>query len=176
MDEFEQARAYAQADFTERNAWFVEAFAAHFPDFAGGAVPDLGCGPGDIVLRFAEQWPGATVHGLDGSGAMLQFAAERLWGLPQLQGRVQFIEGLLPGAQLAPDVDVFELLAHVLREGESLARATPEAIERELSGEDEGSADGSESDDYNHNYDDDDDEGSDGGKGGDSDNAVGDDF
>lgn len=100
MDEFEQARAYAQADFSEPNARFVEAFAAHFPDFAGGAVLDLGCGPGDIVLRFAEQWPGATVHGLDGSGAMLQFAAERLWELPQLQGRVQFIEGLLPGAQL----------------------------------------------------------------------------
>lgn len=100
MDELEQARAYANADFTEPNERFVGYFDGEFPDLRNGAVLDLGCGPGDIVLRLAQRHPGLTVHGLDGSGAMLGFGAARLFDMHELQGRVQFIEGRLPGAQL----------------------------------------------------------------------------
>lgn len=100
MDEIEQARAYANADFTEPNERFVGHFDAEFPDLRRGTVLDLGCGPGDIVLRLAQRHPGLTVHGLDGSAAMLGFGAARLFDMHELQGRVQFIEGLLPGAQL----------------------------------------------------------------------------
>lgn len=100
MDELEQARAYANADFSEPNERFVGYFVAEFPDLRHGAVLDLGCGPGDIVLRLAQRHPGLTVHGLDGSGAMLGFGAARLFDMHELQGRVQFIQGLLPGAQL----------------------------------------------------------------------------
>lgn len=100
MDELEQARAYANADFTEPNEGFVGHFDAEFPDLRNGAVLDLGCGPGDIVLRLAQRHPGLTVHGLDGSGAMLGFGAARLFDMHELQARVQFIEGRLPGAQL----------------------------------------------------------------------------
>jgi trans-aconitate methyltransferase len=100
MDELEQARAYANADFSEPNERFVGYFDAEFPHLRSGAVLDLGCGPGDIVLRLAQRHPGLTVHGLDGSGAMLAFGAARLFDMHELQGRVQFIEGRLPGAQL----------------------------------------------------------------------------
>ena len=54
MDEAEQARAYAQADFAEPNQRFVDCFEAEFPELQQGAVLDLGCGPGDIVLRLAR--------------------------------------------------------------------------------------------------------------------------
>lgn len=100
MDELEQARAYAQADFDEPNARFVAHFAERFPDFTRGSIVDLGCGPGDIALRFARRWPECIVHGLDGSAAMLGFAAEQLRGEHELQPRVQFVLGRLPGVQM----------------------------------------------------------------------------
>lgn len=100
MGESEQALAYAQADFSEPNQRFVESFVAGFPGLDRGAVLDLGCGPGDIVLRLAQRLPGLTVHGLDGSAAMLAHGEARLAAMPDLQNRVQFIEGFLPGAKL----------------------------------------------------------------------------
>jgi ubiquinone/menaquinone biosynthesis C-methylase UbiE len=100
MDEDEQARAYAEADFAEPNERFVGYFDTEIHPAVRGAVLDLGCGPGDIVLRLAKRHPGLTVHGLDGSEAMLHFAADRLAREPALQSRVQFVHGILPGAAL----------------------------------------------------------------------------
>jgi trans-aconitate methyltransferase len=75
MDDLEQARAYAEADFAEPNSHFVELFLERFPDWdRTGAILDLGCGPGDIALRLAETFPQCEIHGVDGSAAMLQFA------------------------------------------------------------------------------------------------------
>jgi SAM-dependent methyltransferase len=100
MDEAEQAAAYALADFDEPNQRFVACFEQEFPQLRYGNVLDLGCGPGDIVMRLATRHPGLTVHGIDGSAAMLRFGSERLHQAPALGGRVQFIEGILPGASL----------------------------------------------------------------------------
>jgi SAM-dependent methyltransferase len=58
MDEAEQARAYAMADFAEPNARFVGYFETEFPELLTGSVLDLGCGPGDIVLRLATRRTG----------------------------------------------------------------------------------------------------------------------
>jgi len=100
MDDLEQARAYAGADFEEPNRLFVELFRSRFPDWEGeGAILDLGCGPGDIVLRLARAYPACDVTGLDGSAAMLRFAGQALAG-SGLEDRVRFVRGLLPGAQL----------------------------------------------------------------------------
>jgi SAM-dependent methyltransferase len=100
MNEAEQARAYALADFSEPNERFVAYFDEHCGGLQAGAVIDLGCGPGDIVLRLAARHPGLVVHGIDGSAAMLHFASERLHETPALGGRVQFVQGVLPGATL----------------------------------------------------------------------------
>jgi SAM-dependent methyltransferase len=130
MDEAEQARAYALADFDEPNAQFVACFEAAFPELTHGSVLDLGCGPGDIVLRIATRRPQLVVHGLDGSAAMLAFAAERLHQTPSLGGRVQFIEGILPGATLplpAYDAVVSNSLLHHLHDPLVFWRAVREA-------------------------------------------------
>lgn len=130
MDEAEQARAYAEADFTEPNARFVDYFEQVYPDLRHGNVLDLGCGPGDIVLRLATRCPGLVVHGIDGSAAMLRFASERLHELPGLGGRVQFIEGRLPGASLplpAYDAVISNSLLHHLHEPLGFWRAVQEA-------------------------------------------------
>jgi SAM-dependent methyltransferase len=101
MDDAGQARAYALADFSEPNERFVGYFESTYPELLDHAsVLDLGCGPGDIVLRLAARHAGLVVHGLDGSDAMLHFASERLHEDPRLGGRVQFVHGMLPGATL----------------------------------------------------------------------------
>jgi SAM-dependent methyltransferase len=130
MDEAEQARAYALADFTEPNERFVGYFDATFPGLRTGAVLDLGCGPGDIALRLASRHPGLVVHGLDGSAAMLHFASERLHESPELSGRVQFVEGILPGATLPLaryDAVISNSLLHHLHDPLVFWRAVREA-------------------------------------------------
>ncbi len=100
MDDLEQARAYAEADFAEPNSAFVELFAERCPAWSGsGAILDLGCGPGDIALRLATGYPDCEVHGVDGSAAMLSFA-ERARAEHPAGDRVRFIHGLLPGAAM----------------------------------------------------------------------------
>jgi SAM-dependent methyltransferase len=119
MDEAEQARAYALADFAEPNERFVGYFEAYCGGLTAGTVLDLGCGPGDIVLRLATRHPDLVVHGLDGSAAMLHFASERLHETPALSGRVQFVEGVLPGATLplpGYDAVISNSLLHHLHE------------------------------------------------------------
>ena len=130
MDEAEQARAYAFADFSEPNARFVDCFESEFHGLHAGAVLDLGCGPGDIVLRLATRHPDLVVHGLDGSAAMLHFAAERLHEAPALGGRVQFVEGTLPGATLplpGYDAVISNSLLHHLHEPRHFWNAIREA-------------------------------------------------
>jgi trans-aconitate methyltransferase len=126
MDESEQARAYANADFAEPNERFVACFAAEFPTLQRGSVLDLGCGPGDIVMRLAQRFPELTVHGLDGSHAMLRFGETRLAQLPQLRSRVRFIAGVLPGAPLPLpryDAIVSNSLLHHLHDPQVLWRS-----------------------------------------------------
>jgi SAM-dependent methyltransferase len=102
MDEAEQARAYAQADFSEPNQRFVDLLAQLWPGHARGRVADLGCGPGDIALRVAARWPQAQVDALDGSAAMLACAVAAAAREPLAAARVRFVQGLLPGTGLPP--------------------------------------------------------------------------
>jgi SAM-dependent methyltransferase len=126
MDEFEQARAYAEADFSEPNQRFVELFAAEFPDLHAGAVLDLGCGPGDIALRLARRIPDLEVDALDGSRPMLDYGQARLRGAPDVAARVTFVEGILPGAKLPRsryDAVISNSLLHHLHDPRVLWRA-----------------------------------------------------
>lgn len=100
MDDEEQAKCYAEADFSDSNSRFIALFEEKFPDFQRGQVLDIGCGPGDIPLRFARHYNESTVHGLDGSAAMLRYAQNALAHAPDLRTRVRFVQGVLPGAVL----------------------------------------------------------------------------
>ncbi len=77
MDSPPQVAAYAAADFSEAHERFIAAFRARFPDFRGGRVLELGCGPGDITRRFARAWPRAEIVATDGGPNMLAEAARR---------------------------------------------------------------------------------------------------
>lgn len=87
MDDAAQARAYAKADFAEENQGFVDCFHDYFPDWAGGHVVDLGCGPADIPIRFLRSFPEARVTAVDASRPMLDLAAEAIAGAGLKIGR-----------------------------------------------------------------------------------------
>lgn len=71
MASVEQARAYADADYSGPHDAFISYFQARFPDFTKGHVLDLGCGPADITIRFAQAFPDTDIVGIEGSDAML---------------------------------------------------------------------------------------------------------
>ena len=76
MDDPEQALIYARADFEQENQGFVDRFREYFPDFSEGHVFDLGCGPGDIPIRFARVFPSCRITGVDASAPMLRLAED----------------------------------------------------------------------------------------------------
>lgn len=91
-----QARAYAEADFEEPHSRFIELLRTAHPDLVGrGAALDLGCGPGDITLRFARAFPEWTVDGVDGSPAMLRLGREAV-ARAGFEGRVTLRQARLP--------------------------------------------------------------------------------
>lgn len=74
MDIPERAQAYADADFSEVNAAFVERLVEVAGDLESARALDLGTGPGDIPLRLVQRRPGWRITGLDASIPMLRHA------------------------------------------------------------------------------------------------------
>jgi ubiquinone/menaquinone biosynthesis C-methylase UbiE len=100
MDEEDQARAYAEADFSEPHDHFVSLFQAAFPDSSfAGTVLDLGCGSADVIVRFARAFPNCRIDGVDGAEAMLGFGRKAVRSAG-LEHRIRLISGYLPDASL----------------------------------------------------------------------------
>jgi 2-polyprenyl-3-methyl-5-hydroxy-6-metoxy-1,4-benzoquinol methylase len=115
MDDDAQVLAYAQADFSTENQGFVDRFREYFPEFTQGHVFDLGCGPGDIPIRFARAVPGCRITGVDASAPMIRWA-EQAVARAGLSERVSFrCERFqdLAGANQADAVISNSLLHHV---------------------------------------------------------------
>jgi ubiquinone/menaquinone biosynthesis C-methylase UbiE len=125
MDEPEQARAYAHADFSEPHRAFVERFHQSFPGHRPRQVLDLGCGAADITIRFARAWPESKLTGVDGAAAMLVFAREAI-AQAGLDDRIQLQQARLPEADLPPrvfDTVISNSLLHHLHDPQTLWRA-----------------------------------------------------
>lgn len=99
MNDFEQARAYALADFEEPHNYFVELFKEQFPENIDSAVLDLGCGPADVTIRIARAFPDCRIYGVDGANRMLQFARNQI-DHQMLHERIKLIHALLPDVDL----------------------------------------------------------------------------
>lgn len=115
MDDEAQVAVYAKADFAEENQGFVDRFREYFPDFTEGTLFDLGCGPGDIPIRFAQALPKCRIIGIDASAPMIRWA-EQAVSVAGLSGRVSFrCERIqdIPGANLADAIVSNSLLHHL---------------------------------------------------------------
>jgi 2-polyprenyl-3-methyl-5-hydroxy-6-metoxy-1,4-benzoquinol methylase len=74
MDDPEQALVYARADFEKENQGFIDRFREYYPEFTEGHILDLGCGPGDIPVRFARTLPSCRITAVDASEPMIGLA------------------------------------------------------------------------------------------------------
>ena len=98
MTDEQQALAYAKADFSTSNQWYVDQLLADYPVELGNIL-DIGCGPGDVMLRLASARPNVRITAIDGSNAMIELArkAVRSAGLEQ---RITLLQGYVPGLPL----------------------------------------------------------------------------
>jgi SAM-dependent methyltransferase len=98
MDDDEQARQYAEADFSISDLAFVAAILANLKATAvqPRRILDLGCGPGNISLPLAQALPEPPLLAIDGAEAMLRLARERQRHLPKTPARLLFHRALLP--------------------------------------------------------------------------------
>lgn len=126
MDEAGQVAAYANADFEEPNSRFLEIFRSAFPEkHVQGTILDLGCGPGDILVRFARAYPACGCLGVDGAGKMLDFARNAV-SRQGLGERVQFVQATIPTDRLgdnAYEVILSNSLLHHLADPDDLWNA-----------------------------------------------------
>lgn len=97
MDEVEQARAYAAADFSEPHQAFIEHFRQRFVGYNPKQVLDLGCGPADVSIRFARAYPQCVLTGVDGAAVMLDLGRKAV-SAGGLQTRVELVQVYLPGS------------------------------------------------------------------------------
>jgi ubiquinone/menaquinone biosynthesis C-methylase UbiE len=101
MDDPEQALAYSQADFSASHGARVQIFRSLDPQFRlNGPALDLGCGSGDVLLRFARAYSGGEFYGLDGSRPMLDLARKAIEAESALRNRVQLLFGIIPEAPI----------------------------------------------------------------------------
>lgn len=98
MDDERQSVAYAKADFSASNQLFVDELIREFPQGVHTAV-DIGCGPGDVMIRLARALPGLHITAIDGSAPMITLAREAVRAAG-LSARVTLLHGYVPGVAL----------------------------------------------------------------------------
>ncbi|MCP5488324.1 MAG: methyltransferase domain-containing protein [Verrucomicrobia bacterium] len=126
----EQSEAYARADFEAPHQRLIDLFGETFPDFDGqGTVVDLGCGPGDIALRFARRYPDVRIDAVDGSQPMIDASALILAKYGGAADRIRFLCDLLPSFAASPrapyDVIISNSLLHHLHDSFTLWNSLP---------------------------------------------------
>ena len=77
-----------------------------------GRILDLGCGTGSLAVLLAQS--GHTVHGVDGSPAMIRRAREKAQGVAGLEFTVQRLEDLNVGGRFDLVVCTFGTLNYLL--------------------------------------------------------------
>lgn len=128
MDEPEQARAYAHADFAEPHEAFVERFRQCFPRHQPQEALDLGCGAADVTIRFARTYAQSRLTGVDGAAAMLDHARAAV-ERAGLEERIWLHQARLPQSDLPRhsfDTVISNSLLHHLRDGRILWRVVSE--------------------------------------------------
>jgi ubiquinone/menaquinone biosynthesis C-methylase UbiE len=98
MEDEQQALAYARADFSTSNQWYIDHLLRESPDSLQ-TVLDIGCGPADVMLRLAAARPDVRITAVDGSGAMIALAHKAV-EQAGAQGTITLLQGCVPGLPL----------------------------------------------------------------------------
>lgn len=123
MNDSEQVLAYANADFETAHSLIVSHFDRVFPHVEDlHTVLDLGCGPGDISIRFAKKFPNSKIDAVDGAKAMLA-QAQQIIERESLTDRIELHLYRIPNCKLPNkryDAIVSNSLLHHLHEPQHL--------------------------------------------------------
>jgi ubiquinone/menaquinone biosynthesis C-methylase UbiE len=98
MDDDEKALAYAKADFSLSNQFFVDRLVAEYSSHMNHVL-DLGCGPADIPVRLIRKIPSIRITAIDASAAMVRLARQAVID-SNLQDQISVVEGRLCGLSL----------------------------------------------------------------------------
>jgi len=98
MDDERQSIAYARADFSSSNQFFVDGVINEFPRPLSTAV-DIGCGPGDVMIRLARALPDLRITAIDASAPMIALARGAVM-TEGLSDRIELVQGYVPGVAL----------------------------------------------------------------------------
>lgn len=98
MDDERQSIAYARADFSSSNQFFVDGVINEFPRPLRTAV-DIGCGPGDVMIRLARALPDLHITAIDASAPMIALARGAVM-TEGLSDRIELVQGYVPGVAL----------------------------------------------------------------------------
>ena len=98
MTDDAQCQAYASADFGVSNQAFVDIVRKLIPANAANVL-DLGCGPGDVMIRLARACPSLKITAVDGSPAMIQLAQTAIEECG-LSMTISAMQGYVPGLPL----------------------------------------------------------------------------
>lgn len=130
MNEKAQAKAYAEANFSEPHENFVDLFKEYFSRESGsspeevltGNILDLGCGPADVIVRFAKRFTQCNIVAVDGADSMLEYAKEAI-KQAGLTDRITLQKIYLPNGSIN-DLDyqaiISNSLLHHLKDPQSL--------------------------------------------------------
>jgi ubiquinone/menaquinone biosynthesis C-methylase UbiE len=115
MSAEEEATVYELADFSKVNQAFAKRVMELVPPSPGKLI-DLGCGPGDILLRIFRLAPRLSLFGLDGARAMIVLAQKQM-EKERVGAAIHFLLGDAKGLAFAPgclDVVISNSLVHHL--------------------------------------------------------------
>jgi ubiquinone/menaquinone biosynthesis C-methylase UbiE len=98
MDDEHQVGAYAHADFSVSNQFFVDHLLADFRDYLARVV-DIGCGPADVLIRLAKTHPEIQITAIDGSAPMIRLAHQAVRAA-RLETQIKLMQGHVPGLPL----------------------------------------------------------------------------
>ena len=98
MTDDAQCEAYASADFGVSNQAFVNIVRELIPKNAANVL-DLGCGPGDVMIRLARACPSLKITAVDGSPAMIRLAQTAIEE-SGLSMTISAMQGYVPGLPL----------------------------------------------------------------------------
>ncbi len=123
MNDPEQVLAYSNADFEEAHQSVIENFSQIFPNIGPlQQVLDLGCGSGDVTVRFAQRYTDCHIDAVDGAEEMLK-QAERLIKEHSLTQRITLHLQQLPNCTFENtifDAIISNSLLHHLHEPQHL--------------------------------------------------------
>jgi ubiquinone/menaquinone biosynthesis C-methylase UbiE len=98
MDDEQQSIAYAKADFSASNQWYVDHLIMDFSDHLQKVI-DIGCGPAGVLINLARAKPDIRITAIDGSGPMLKLAQQAVQ-MAGLQKQISPVQGYVPGLPL----------------------------------------------------------------------------